>query len=77
MHEVTAYEDDRGRLHRTRRSAIEAEFADMVKIAWGSFPADDGKGDPAVIARLLFSDIYRMGRARLIEALRYLEENGA
>lgn len=75
MQIVTAYEDNTGRLHKRKCDAVRADFAAMIKSAWGSFPKDDRKGDDAVIANYLASDVYPDGRKRLMDAILYLEEN--
>lgn len=76
MQQVTAYEDSGGRLHRTKRAAVEAEFITMVQAAWGLMPRDTDRthGDPVVIARLLAAPNYEVRQA-LMGALLFLEEH--
>lgn len=74
MQSVTAYEDNGGRLHKTRRAAIISDFTGMVHDAWLKAPAVDGRGDALVIASILCAPNYGVRQA-LLEALLFLEEN--
>lgn len=73
MKEVTAYEDSTGRLHKTKRDAIEFDFVVMMQRVWGEMPDQRDRGDPVVIARILASDVYPSARASLLEALEWFE----
>lgn len=75
MKEVTAYQDNAGRLHKRPQDAIESDFIAMVQIAWAHMPNQDGYGDPVVIARILASHTYRNSRVRLREALAWFDEH--
>ena len=74
MKEVTAYQDNSGRLHKTQRDAIEADFIVMVQRAWGQMPDQRDRGDPVVIARILASDTYQSSKVQLRNAIAWLDE---
>lgn len=74
MKEVTAYQDSRGHLHKTKREAIESDFITMVQKAWGQMPDQRDRGDPVVIARILASDAYQSSKVHLREAIAWLDE---
>lgn len=74
MKEVTAYQDGAGKLHKTARDAIEADFVAMVQKAWGQMPDSRDRGDPVVIARILASDTYQSSKVHLRAAIAWLDE---
>lgn len=74
MKQVAAYEDSAGRLHKTAREAIEADFTAMVREAWGQMPAEISKGDPAKIAQALASVAYESSRVQLRKAIAWFDE---
>jgi len=69
MKEITAWQDLHGRLHKTQRGAIEADFQTMLENAWGAMPCHNGRGDPAVVASILAADTYSSARQKMLEAL--------
>lgn len=74
MQSVTAYEDNSGRLHKTKRDAICSDFTSMMQEAWRKAPDMRDRGDPVVIARFLCAPNYGVRQA-LFDALLFLEEN--
>lgn len=74
MQIVQAFEDNNGRLWKTKRDAVESDFSAMVQKAWRKMAGSD-LGDPAEIARALSGNIYPTAREALFEALLYLEEH--
>lgn len=53
MQKVEAYIDDLGRLYKTKREAVVAEFIAKMQHAWGTMPDVRDRGDAVVIARVL------------------------
>lgn len=75
MKKVEAFEDDGGQLHKTERSAVEADFVADMRDAWGGLPGGPNTGDPVVIAKLLASSTYPMVRERVASSVRRLIDN--
>lgn len=75
MKVVTAYADCNGRLHKTEREALEADFIVMMKSLWLKMPAGHDVGDPEVIARSLTATPYNGARVAFTVAARFLEEH--
>lgn len=71
MHEVTAFEDDNGRLFKSKRDAITSDFTSRVRKAWAAMPEVRDRGEPDVIGRILADPTYG-ARRLLIEALDFL-----
>ena len=74
MQQVTAFEDNAGRLHKRMREAIVSDFIAKLQEVWGGMPDQRDRGDPVVIARILSSSTYPMVRIDLAEALKCLDE---
>lgn len=74
MQEVTAYKDNSGRLHPTKREAVVSDFISELQKVWGKMPDQRDRGDPVVIARILAAGIYTEARVGLIEALRHFDD---
>lgn len=72
MKQVTAFQDDVGRLYKSRRYAIEADFIMKIQRAWGALPDLRDRGDPAVIARSLAG--YLGARTMVAEAITWFDK---
>lgn len=74
MKTVTAYQDNDGRLHKTKRGAVDADFISAMVLVWGKLPVCADRGDPISIARMLVNPTYSARKA-LLEALLEFEMN--
>jgi len=74
MKEVQAWQDVNGRLHKSYREAVEADFTTMIQSAWGSMPTKSRLGEPIEIATILSSNVYSAARKKLLEALIWFED---
>lgn len=78
MREVTAYQDNNGDLHKTKKAAVTADFTIMLREVWNSLSTPENtyssndKGSSITLAKMFASN--QQARNKLIEALDYFEE---